>query len=247
LGVSEATARRDLAALVEGGRIQRTYGGAIGEFFARFPSFAERRQRHGRVKARLAKVARGLIQPGTTLYLDTGTTVYALADEIRQSGISPLNVVTPSLTAANLLAEAEGIDVFQTAGRVFPRQSVLIGELTRKSLEFWEFDIAFLSAEAMDETGIWNSHEEIVAQQRVAMGRAQKVVVMLDGSKVGRRAAHLMVRWEERFTLLTDLEAERLEEAGIRVPSERLMNVGGARPGPKRDPEGGDGLPVHYL
>ena len=45
LEVSEATARRDLAALANEKKIKRTYGGAVSEFDNRYPSFSERRDR----------------------------------------------------------------------------------------------------------------------------------------------------------------------------------------------------------
>ena len=42
LDVSEATARRDLAALASRNKVKRTHGGALAEFNERFPSFHER-------------------------------------------------------------------------------------------------------------------------------------------------------------------------------------------------------------
>ena len=43
LGISQATARRDLRVLVREKKITRTYGGALGTFDATFASFADRR------------------------------------------------------------------------------------------------------------------------------------------------------------------------------------------------------------
>jgi DeoR/GlpR family transcriptional regulator of sugar metabolism len=43
LGISQATARRDLRVLVREKKITRTYGGALGNFDATFTSFADRR------------------------------------------------------------------------------------------------------------------------------------------------------------------------------------------------------------
>src|SRR5882757_7130929 len=63
LNISEATARRDLAILKKDKRIQRTYGGALGEFDDRFPSFSERRSKEANPKRTLTEAAAALIKP----------------------------------------------------------------------------------------------------------------------------------------------------------------------------------------
>lgn len=57
LEVSEATLRRDLAALVQEKKITRTYGGALSEFNDRFPSFRERQSQGAKAKAKIAAAA----------------------------------------------------------------------------------------------------------------------------------------------------------------------------------------------
>ena len=217
LEVSEATARRDLSVLEGEKRIKRTYGGAISEFDSRFPSFAERRSDAQAAKEKIAMAALSFIQPGTTLFLDTGTTVYAIAEAFRNQPIVPIRVVTSSIPVGEVLARIAGVEVFLLSGQLFPRQSVLLGEMAIRSLGFWRFDLAFLSAEGMDAAGIWNSQAAIVEQQKAALRRCNRSVFCLDATKLKRSVPHFLMPWNEVDLLLTDATPRKLEEAGIQL------------------------------
>lgn len=248
LGVSAATARRDLAFLQRERLITRTHGGALAEFDERFPSFRERQQRGGPAKAAIGRLARRLLRPGLTCFLDTGTTVHALAEAFAANPVTPLTFVTSNLPAGELLAAIEGVTVFQVAGQLFHRQAVLLGEYARRSIAFWRFDFAFVSAEGMDARGLWNSTPEIVSQQRVGMRRAARTVYCLDAAKLRHGAAHLLARWEDVDYLVTDASPARLRQAGIELAADRLLSpaVAAAPAMPPTGPADG-GLPVHAL
>jgi len=215
LGISEATARRDLSALEKEKKIKRTYGGAISEFDNRYPSFAERRGQFSAAKTRIAAAALSHIEPERTYFFDAGTTIFAIAEAFRDHPVIPLKIVTSNIPAGELLAAIPGVEVFLLAGQLLPHQSVLTGETARKSLEFWKFDTAFLSAEGMNASGIWNSQAAIVEQQKTVIRRSRRSVFCLDGSKLGRGAPHFLVAWDKVDRLLTEVPRSRLAQAGI--------------------------------
>lgn len=241
LGVSEATARRDLAALVQDKRITRTYGGALSEFNDRFPSFRERRSQGSAAKSRIARLALPLIQPGGTYFFDSGTTLFALAEAFREQPVGDVRIVTSNLPVAEILAMIPGIQVFLLAGQLFHHQSTLLGETAKRSVEFWSFDLAFLSAEGMTDAGLWNSQQEIVEQQKAVMRRSQRNAFCLDSSKLDRTAPHFLVPWTEVGALLTDASPTRLEKAG--VPPTLRTTPTDAMTGQPQAPE----MPVHIL
>jgi DeoR family transcriptional regulator of aga operon len=74
--VSEATARRDLEALVEQNRIQRVHGGAIA---VRQPppelAAPQRSTEHADEKRRIGAATANLVAEGETIFLGAGTTV----------------------------------------------------------------------------------------------------------------------------------------------------------------------------
>lgn len=229
LGVSEATLRRDLAALVREKKITRTYGGALHEFNDRFPSFRERQSQSSRGKARAVKPALILFEPNRTYFFDSGTTIFALAEAFRAHPVTPVMIVTSNLPVGEMLASIPGVQVFQLAGQLLHLQSTLLGETAQKSLEFWSFDVAFLSTEGMDAQGLWNSQAAIVEQQKVVLRRSERTVFCIDGSKLNRQAPFFLLPWEEVDMLLTDLPNEKLVRAGIHLTDrQRVPMLGSA-------------------
>jgi DeoR/GlpR family transcriptional regulator of sugar metabolism len=146
-----------------------------------------------------------------------------------------------------LLAGVEGLSVYLTAGQILGRQSVLLGETALHSLEFWNFDIAFLSAEAANADGVWNSQEAIVEMQRVAMERSKRVLLCLDETKIGTAAPQSLVGWDRVDTLLTDAKPDRLRRAGILPGFSSIIGCEAPPPLPPRLVGNASELPVHYL
>lgn len=215
LEVSEATARRDLAALANEKKIKRTYGGAVSEFDNRYPSFSERRDRAREGKSIIAQAALHFITPGLTYFFDTGTTIYAIAEAFRNRSVTEVTVVTSNIPVGEMLASIPGVQVFLLAGQLLARQSVLLGKTAIKSLQFWRFDVAFLSAEGMDPQGLWNSQPAVVEQQKAIMARSAKSFFCLDANKLNRQAPQFLLPWNRVDSLLTEIPYEQLLLAGI--------------------------------
>ena len=244
LGVSEATVRRDLAELASRNKVKRTHGGALAEFNERFPSFNERQASASRYKAKVGRKAASFLKPGGTYFLDSGTTIFALAEAFRESPVSPLTIVTSNIPVGELLSSIPELTVCLTAGQILGRQSVLLGETARRSLEFWSFDLAFLSAEAANQDGIWNSQDSIVQQQLVAIRRSAHAVYCLDSSKIGTAAPFLLKKWTDVDFLLTDASDEKLAKAGINPGMVEMISDA---PFPDIAATAKSSLPVHFL
>jgi hypothetical protein len=108
--------RVDLALLNGQGRLARTYGGAMA--MGAHPE-ASLRQRTGEAfeqKHAIARWAAAVIVPGESILLDAGSTVGALAHELR--GFDRLSVTTPGINTMQELAESEGIEVDCLGGRL---------------------------------------------------------------------------------------------------------------------------------
>jgi len=213
--ISEATARRDLAALERGRQVVRTYGGALAEYNLRFPSFQERRQQEWKAKQVIAEKVLRLIRPGQTVFLDAGTTLYAVAEAFLRHPVTPLEVVTNNLPVAETLASISGIRVHLLGGELLARQSALVGKLTCTALAHHRFDLAFLGAEGMDRAGLWNSQSELVTLQQRVMERAEGTIACVDAGKLQRQAPVFLASWERVDRLVTNADATALAGAGI--------------------------------
>ncbi len=215
LKISEATARRDLRVLERERRVTRTYGGALSSFDATYASFADRRLVNRQAKARIAAKALILIQPGSTCFFDSGTTVFALAEALYHHPASSLRAVTNNLPVAEMLGRCPHIEVHLLGGRFLQRQSILLGESACTSARQWKFDIAFLGAEGVSDEGIWASDAEVATFQRALTERAARVVVCADAAKLDRKTGIRLAAWKPVFQLVTNATQATLDRCGI--------------------------------
>ena len=226
LGVSEATARRDLVAVEANGHITRTYGGALADYNSAFASHDERSGRARPAKARIAEKAAAQMPRTGTIFLDAGTTVQAAARALaRRRDLNGLVVVTNSLAAASVLGSTAGVELHVVGGEFLNRQAALMGARAIRALGDWNFDAAFLGGEGMDADGISNSHESVAAFQKSVLRHARRVYFCLDASKLGRATPHRVATWSQLSALISDALPRRLFAHGIKLPPSQLLRA----------------------
>lgn len=223
LAVSEATARRDLSALQSEERITRTYGGALGEFNTSFTSFRERLRQGAESKSAIARLAVSLIKPGMRIYLDAGTTAFAIAQELRRNLPDKLTIITNNLALIEPLGSLPSAKTILLGGQLLERQSVLLGDEAVRSAAVQKIDIAFLGAQGMTSQGLWNSQRDIILLQQAVMKRSGLTCFCLDRSKLSHKAPEHLADWSSVNALLTDLSIPELRKAGIRLKPGTLI------------------------
>jgi DeoR/GlpR family transcriptional regulator of sugar metabolism len=237
LGVSEATARRDLADLERRNLLRRTrggalspYAGALGDFEQFFPTFDQRASVARDAKRAIADAALTLLRPGLSIFLDSGTTCFALAERIESTRAGNLVVHTHNLAVAVKLSPVPGVEVRVLGGTLLPRQAGLFGDDTCRAISGAQPDIAFVGGEGMDARGLWNSQKDVVRLQRAALAAATKKVALLDSGKAGVRGPVHLAPWSMIDLLVTDADRRALAAADIALPPERVLT---ARPDTK--------------
>ncbi|MDW8480432.1 MAG: DeoR/GlpR family DNA-binding transcription regulator [Meiothermus sp.] len=205
LGVSEATVRRDLAALARQGLLQREHGGAIAPEAE--PPYAEKLARNREAKEAIAQRAALLVPDGATVVLDSGTTLLALA---RLLSGRPLRAIALDLPIAQALAQGE-TEVLLAGGRVRNGFFSLVGPWAEELLGRVRADLFFLGADAFDPEGVTNHTFEEAAVKRKAMEVSRKTVLLADGSKWGKRAPAFVTPLSALERVITDLEDPTLE------------------------------------
>ena len=225
LGVSEPTARRDLAALAKEHTITRTRGGALVEYNQKFPSFRDRLTQGTGGKRAIADAAYRLLRPGQTVWLDGGTTLYAVAERIAARPLDGLTVVTNNMPAAELLADIDALAVHLLGGQYFRRSSLLLGGKSLEAAKLWSFDVALLGAEGITGEGFWNSLADVVTLQRLIVAGARRNVVCLDATKVGRSGPELLLGVDGVHAVLSDAPASLFRDAGVRLGAGQLIRA----------------------
>lgn len=186
LGSSISTVRRDLSALEAKGHIRRTHGGArlvqpkSDEYI-----FNQRDMAQPREKDAIARACAELIQPGQTVILDAGTTVFHVA---RHLAAKKPHVVTNSLPVANLFASNPDLEVVVSGGVIYPRLGVLVGPVAVETFSRIHADVAILGGAGITEDGVSNSHGLLIDIQKAMLANAQRIIFCLDHTKFGRKS-----------------------------------------------------------
>lgn len=223
LSVSAATLRRDLTELEEQGLLVRTHGGAR----AVDPSDSEipvrlRDHRMVAIKRRIAQHAAALVPPGQqAVALTGGITTGEVARALR--GRPQITVVTNSLTIAADCAVDAHMKVIMTGGVVRSKSLEAVGPMSEHAFQVITVGTAVLGADGMSADIGATTFDEGEARTAIAMAsNAQRVVVAVDGSKIGKVTLAKMVPLDRIDHLVTDssadhAELERITAAGVQV------------------------------
>ena len=159
-----------------------------------------------------------------TVYLDAGTTAFAIAQEMRRNVPEDLTVITNNLALIETLGSMPDTRTILLGGQLLERQSVLLGKEAVQAAAERDIDIAFLGAQGMNEQGLWNSQRDIIRLQFAVMKRSNRSCFCLDRSKLGRTAPEHLIAWPQVSTLLSDLSLPELRLAGIILKQGTLLS-----------------------
>jgi len=203
--VSTQSIRRDIIQLDRLNLLQRFHGGAGPSSDTKVRlGYVEKRIRATEAKARIGKAAAGLVSRGATVFLDVGTTVEALAQELRAER-SPVRIFTPSLATGMILAGAPDIELHVFAGTVRGADGSLAGATTVAGISAIRFDIAFIGFSGFDKDGTVMDYDlEKIAVKQAAIRRAEQAIILGDQSKFERPAIAQIAPLHEISKLVSD-------------------------------------------
>ena len=204
--VSLMTVRRDLIMLEEAGRIRRTHGGAIlskpgiVEF-----AFSERFEQHAFEKHAIAQAVANLIQPGSTVAIDNGTTALAVAEELTKVFAGQtLTILTCSLAIASVLYAHDNIDLVLLGGTPRKGSPDLVGWLTEENLRRFHVDYAVVGADGLTQDGAYTSVIELTRICQALLKSGGTSILAADSSKIGRPSFSRYATLKQIDHLVTD-------------------------------------------
>jgi DeoR family transcriptional regulator of aga operon len=224
-GVSEATLRRDLTALEEQRLLTRTHGGALAQGMAYELPVRYREGRSRDAKRAIARQAVRRLPVGPhVIALTGGTTTGELAKELPDR--ADLTVVTNALNTAMEIVLRPRVKLVVVGGVSRPRSYELVGPWAEQVLASINIGTAFIGVDGIDAAGGITTHDENEARtNRAMLGRAQRVVVIADGSKLGKRTLARIGDITEVDELITDSSADAGSVAAIRAVGVKVTVV----------------------
>lgn len=204
--VSTVTIRGDLSFLEKRGIATRTYGGALicdPPVMTSERSIEAKTTEHLLVKQRIAVRAAEMIVPGSTIILDSGTTTYEIARQLRDK--HDLTVMTNGMNVANALLDAPEVELLVTGGHLRRSAQSFYGSQAELALENYHFDMLFLGVDGLSLTqGITTHHEYEARINRRMCEVSRQIIAVTDSSKFNRVGLHRIIDTARIDTLITD-------------------------------------------
>lgn len=182
-GASRSTVRRDIEEMHSAGLLERTHGGARRVERTQSDDIPLNVRQHTRAKEKIeiAHAALALVQPGDTLFLNSGTTTLALASLL--GAFSDLTVITYDLIVALEVAKTSN-RLIMAGGEMRQGSATLADTFTLSMMEQFFVQKAFVSADAVDiEGGYMDYNPYEIAIKRRMIKNASHPVMLLDSSK----------------------------------------------------------------
>lgn len=224
LGVTGVTIRNDLAQLEKKRVLIRARGGAIKieqNFTSEDYPLSDKQKKNYFEKREIGKRASELIEENNTIIIDSGSTTYELAKNLKR--FNHLSVITNALNVATILAECNNINVIVPGGILKKNSLSLVGILAERGFKDYFCDKLFLGVDGFDlDFGISTPDPEEAHLNQIMIDISKEVIVVADSSKFQRRGFALIATVNRINTIVTDKgilpeNKNRLERLGIKV------------------------------
>ena len=222
IGVSEATIRRDIAALDESGALKRVRGGAealdppsqnalIGRPFSVSETL------NLAAKRAIARTAAALCNDGDQIIINGGTTTFQMVPHLAPKH---LTVFTNSFPIAEYLVHNSRNSVVIPGGTIYREQQIVISPFGGAVASHFYAKRMFLGCHGLSAHGVMEADPLVVQSELALMGQADEVIVLADSSKFRARTSLILCALDKISTIITDSglgtdDRTMLSDAGV--------------------------------
>jgi DeoR family transcriptional regulator of aga operon len=200
--VTLMTLHRDLDALQQAGFLQKVRGGARAASSTVETSFYARSKVHVERKARIAERATELIKPGSSVFIDAGTTCQAL---IRALPDVDFTLFTTGANFAPDFARLMYASVNICCGSLNCNNMALSGNGTLEYLDGVNIDICFIGVSGHSPSvGFTCGKESEMLVKRHVIRKSRTSVLLMDRSKTTRIMPYTFATFADIQYIITD-------------------------------------------
>jgi DeoR family transcriptional regulator, ulaG and ulaABCDEF operon transcriptional repressor len=221
---SEATIRRDIAALHVQGRLRRVRGGAEALHPQQISPLAAKpfRVSEGENTAKKRAIARdavALCHDGDAIIINGGTTTFQM---VHYLSTRRMQVFTNSFAIAEHLIKHSKNQVMLPGGSVYRDQSIILSPFDNDVTRNFYARRMFMGAQGIGTLGVMEQDALIIQAEQKLINQADELVLMVDSTKFQRRSSLILCPLNRVSTLITDdgipdQARAMIEDAGIKL------------------------------
>ncbi|BCH34321.1 DeoR family transcriptional regulator [Mesorhizobium sp. L-8-10] len=221
---SEATIRRDIAALHLQKRLRRVRGGAEALTPPQFMGIAGRpysvnETLHQAEKRAIAKEAVELCRDGESIIINGGTTTFQMVHFLANRRMT---IFTNSFPIADHLLRHSKNTVMVSGGVIYREQNVILSPFENDVTRNFYAKRMFMGAQGLGPQGLMEGDPLLIQAEQKLIDQADELVVLIDSSKFRQRSSLILCGLSRIATVVTDArledrDAKMLEAAGVKL------------------------------
>lgn len=219
---SEATIRRDIAALHVQKRLRRVRGGAEAISPPQIVGLAGRpfsvnETMHSAQKRAIAREAVNLCADGEPIIINGGTTTFQMVHFLVNRRTT---VFTNSFPIADHLLKHSKNMVMLSGGTIYREQNIILSPFENDVTRNFYARRMFMGAQGIGPLGLMENDPLLIQAEQKLIDQADELVVLVDSSKFRQRSSLILCGLSRISTIITDegiddREARMLENAGV--------------------------------
>ncbi|HEV7246079.1 MAG TPA: DeoR/GlpR family DNA-binding transcription regulator [Shinella sp.] len=221
---SEATIRRDIAALHVQKKLRRVRGGAEALHPPQFVGLAGRpftvnETLNTRQKQAIAKEAVGLCEDGDPIIINGGTTTFQMVHFLTNRR---MQVFTNSFNIAEHLLKHSKNTIMLSGGTIYREQNIVLSPFDNDVTRNFYARRMFMGAQGLGPLGLMEADPLLIQAEQKLIDQADELVVLVDSTKFRKRSSLILCGLKRIATVITDSgiedrDAAMLEEAGVNL------------------------------
>ncbi|WP_186391266.1 MULTISPECIES: DeoR/GlpR family DNA-binding transcription regulator [unclassified Pannonibacter] len=221
---SEATIRRDIAALHVQKKLRRVRGGAESITPPQFVGLAGRpfsvnEAINAQQKRAIARVAVELCTDGDAIIINGGTTTFQMVHPLASKR---MQIFTNSFPIAEHLLKHSKNTIILSGGVIYREQNIILSPFDNDVTRNFYARRMFMGAQGLGPLGLMEADPLLIQAEQKLIGQADELVVLADSSKFRSRSSLILCPLDRITTVITDegipdSAAQMLEQAGVRV------------------------------
>lgn len=223
-GASEATIRRDIAALHVQKKLRRVRGGAESLTPNQLPGLAGRpfsinQSINTAQKQAIARAAVEMCEDGEPIIINGGTTTFQMVHPLASRR---LQVFTNSFPIAEHLLKNSKCTIMLSGGTIYREQNIILSPFDNDVTRNFYARRMFMGAQGVGPLGLMEADPLLIQAEQKLIGQADELVVLVDSTKFENRSSLVLCGLNRIDTLITDdgisdKAAAMLEAADVKL------------------------------
>ena len=194
LKASEATIRRDIVKLANNNKIKKIRGGVetikekqyfSGKTHLKGSVFLAEMEERTDAKRRIAEKAVKLCEQGESIIINGGTSTFMMCEFLFDR---ELKILTNSFYLATELAIKSQNQLTLPGGEIYRKQGIILSAFDNDSIAHYHATKMFMGTPAIGKYGVMESDPLLVRAEQKLLKQSEKLIILADSSKIGKRS-----------------------------------------------------------